>query len=207
MTIKELHDKLYDEKTPRNPKLFIDNYEANLDLITNVDLTNLHDYDYAMRLTCDYAILLEDSGYLKKGILYLDKAIDLMGNFPDYQKDKLFDIRYYELIVFHKARALYNLKKYSDSLPIFERLDKAFPNNEKYLSWIYGLKRKKYEFYTWIGFGMIMTDLILRTFLKGKNSLFDKVSFWFLLFALIFSVSSEILKRIQLNKQKKINAT
>jgi tetratricopeptide (TPR) repeat protein len=201
MTIKELHDNLYDKKIPRNSQLFIDTYETNTDLIDNIDLSNLIEYDYAMRLTCDYAILLEDSGYLKKGILYLDKAIDLMENFPDYQKDKLFDIKYYELIVFHKARALYNLKKYKDSRLIFDRLNNAFPNNDKYQSWVLGIKGKRYERLTWIGVGLVLIDLILRTSLKGKSSVFDKVSYWFLFFALIFSVTIVIIKKIQLQKK------
>jgi len=164
MTVKELHDNLYDEKTPRNPRSFIDSYETSIDLINGVDLSNLIDYDYVMRLTCDCGILLENSGYLKKSIQYLDKAIDLVENFPNYQKEKLFDIQYYELIVFHKARALYNLKKYKDSKLLFDRLDKAFPNNDKYQSWILGIKAKKYDYFIWSGTGVILADLILRTF-------------------------------------------
>jgi tetratricopeptide (TPR) repeat protein len=207
MTVKELHDNLYDEKTPRNPRFFIDTFETNIDLINNIDLSNLTDYDYVMRLTCDYAIMLEDSGYLKKSIPYLDKAIDLMENFPEYQKNKLFDIRYYELIVFHKARALYNLKKFKDSQVIFDKLDKALPNNDIYQSWILGIKGKKYDYLIWTGLCVILFDLILRTFLKGKYPLFDKLTFWILLFALIFTATLEIVKRIILRKQKKKNAT
>jgi len=126
-----------------------------------------------------------------------------MENFPNYQKDKLFDIQYYELIVFHKARALFNLKKYKDSHLIFNRLDKAFPNNDKYQSWILGIKGKKYDYLIWTGTGVILADLILRTFLKGKFPLFDKLSLWILIFALIFSVTFEIIKRIELKRQKK----
>lgn len=203
MTIKELHDNLYFEITPRNPRMFIDTFEANFDLINNVDLSNLHDYDYAMRLICDYAILLEDSGYLKKSIPYFDKAIDLMEKFPDYQKQNLFDIRYYELIIFHKALALYNLKKYKDSKLLFDRPDKAFPNNDKYEGWVLGIKAKKYDNLIWSGTGVILADMILRTLLKGKYPLFDKLSFWILIVALIFSVTFEIIKQIVLKKKKK----
>ncbi len=203
MTIKELHDHLYDQKTPRKPRLFIDTYESNIDLINNVDLSILSDYDYAMHLTCDYAILLEDSGYLKKSVLYFDKAIDLMENFPEYQKGNLFDIPYYELILFHKARALYNLKKYKESKVYFDKLDKVFPDKDKYQSWIRAIKRKKYDYMIWIGMGMILLDLILRTFLNGKNPVFDKMSYWFLFIALIFTASFEIIKRIENKKMMK----
>jgi len=131
----------------------------------------------------------------------------IVENFPNYQKEKLFDIQYYELIVFHKARALYNLKKYKDSKLLFDRLDKAFPNNDKYQSWILGIKAKKYDYFIWSGTGVILADLILRTFLKGKFPLFDKLSLWILIFALIFSATFEIIKRIELKKRKKRHKT
>jgi tetratricopeptide (TPR) repeat protein len=207
MTIKKLHDNLYDEKTSRNSRMFIDSYEANIDLINSVDLSNLTDYDFAMRLTCDYAILLEKAGNLKKSIPYFDKAIKMLENFPDFQENKFFDIQYYELTMFHKARALYNLKKYKDSQLIFDGLNKAFPNNDKYQSWIIGIKSKKYDFLIWTGMGVILTLLILRTFLEGKYTLFNKLSFWTLLFVLIFTAVLGIVKQIVIRKQKKKNAT
>jgi tetratricopeptide (TPR) repeat protein len=206
MTISDLYDNLYDERTPRNPRLFIDTFESNFVLLNNVDLSNLHDYDYVMRLTCDYAILLEDSGFLKKSIPYLDKAIALMEKFPNYQKEKLFEIKYYELIVFHKARALYNLKRYKDSKLLFDRLDKAFPNNDQYQSWILGIKAKRYDYLIWSGTGVLLTDMIFRTLIKGKFPLIDKLTLWILILSLFFSVTFEIIKRIELKKRKN-NAT
>ena len=170
-------------------------------------MSNLNDYDCAIRLTCDYAILLEDSGYLKKSIPYLDKAIHLMENFPDYQMEKLFDIKYYELVLFHKARALYNLKKYKESKLLFDRLYKAFPNNDKYQSWILGIKAKRYNYLIWSGTGVILADLIFRTLFKEKFPLIDKLSLWVLILSLIFSITFEIIKRLELRKQKINNAT
>lgn len=207
MTIKELHDSLYDEKKPVNPSLFIDTYENNIDIINKVDMSDLQDYDYVMHLTCDYAILLEDAGYLKKSILYLDKAINLIENFPEYQSKNLFDIYYYELIVFHKARALYNLKKYKEAKVLFDKLDKVFPDNDKYQSWTLGIKAKKYNYLIWICSAVIFAVLILRTFLEDKYPLFDILSLWILGFALIFSAIFEITKHIDLKKSKKKNIT
>lgn len=207
MTLQELHDYLYDSKTPRNPRLFIDNYENNLILISNADLSILTEYDYAMRLTCDYAISLESTGHLKKGIEYIDKAIDLIENFPDFQKDKLYEIQYYELMKFHKARALYNLKKYDESLSIFEELDRVFPKNDKYISWINGIKNKKIDRLTWIATGIMLIILLSRTFYRGKNITFDNYTFWLLFLSFLFFIVCFVLNMIQRARQKKINAT
>ena len=205
MTIKELHDSLYEMDKPKSPKLLMDNYEANLDLISHVDLTNFNDYSYAMRLTCDYAILLENSGYFLKGLLYLEEAIEKMENFPNYQKDQLFTIPYYELAVFHKARAFYNLNNYKDSQLTFEMLHEAFPDNDKCQGWIFRIKVKRYENWMWIGLGVMLVILILKTILNGKYPFLDQVSYWILLLALVSTAIFEIGKRIKLRKLKRID--
>jgi tetratricopeptide (TPR) repeat protein len=204
MTIKNLHDYLYDNRTPRNSRLFIENYEKNIVLINNVKLSNITDYEYVMRLTCDYAISLESLGYLKKGIQNLDKAIDLMEKFPSYQKEKLFEFQYYELAKFHKARALYNMKRYKESLLIFKQLDNAFPNNDKYISWINGIKIRNFNRLTNIASAIMLLALIIRLFFKGRDELLDNLSLWFGAFGLMLFLVCEILIRLQKLKNKNV---
>lgn len=205
MTIKELHDHLYDDITRANPKLFMDQYMANLDLVNNADLTNLEDYAYAMQLTCDYAIFLENSGQLKKGLAFLDEAIDMIEHFPNYQKDQLFDVPHYALVLFHKARAFYHLKFYKDSWQIFDRLLKAFPENENYRAWISRIKVKRYETGVWTGLGVMLAAMILRISFNGRFPLFDQVSYWILLVALVGTAAFEVVKRIEIRKLKRMN--
>ena len=207
MTIKELYDNFYESNTPRNPRLFVDYYEKNYVIISNTDLSNLIDYDLAMRLTCDYAISLESLGYLKKGVEYLDKAISLMENFPNYEKEKLFEIYYYESLIFHKARALYNMKKYKESLIYFNQLDKAYPDNDKYSGWLIGLKYKKFEIFSWIGTIMMLIVLLVRIFFKGNNPTFDYVTLWLLPFSFLLFAIPETIRQFLKYKLKKINAT
>lgn len=183
----------------------MDAYKANLDLINNADLTNLDEYAYAMKLTCDYAIFLKNSGHFNKGLLFLDEAIDMMEHFPDYQKKQLFDVPSYELVLFHNARAFYHLKYYNYSKPIFERLMNAFPGNDKYKSWIYRIKVKKYEMGIWTGLGVMLATIILRISFNGRYPLFDQLTYWILLVALIGTVTLVVGKRIELHKLKRIN--
>ncbi len=205
MTIKELHDNLYNEESPRNYRYLLNYYETNRDLIENVDLSNLDDYDYAMKLTCDYSLALFDLGYAKKGILYSDKAISLIENFPNFDKDKLFDIRFYELILFNKAKALYNLKKYKESALIFEKLNKQFPENDFYLSWIYGLKNRKYQLLSNIGLYVMLFSIILNIFFEKTSRNFYIYIYFLLIFSLIFATISKIIFEIKRYKLKKLN--
>ncbi|HEY3372741.1 MAG TPA: hypothetical protein VGK10_17955 [Prolixibacteraceae bacterium] len=175
-------------------------FEENLQLISGADLTNVEDYSYAMQLTCDYGISLENSGSFLKGLLYLEDAIDLMEKFPPYQNEQLFAVQAYELAVFHKARAFYNLTNYKDSLLTFKSLHEAFPEKEQYRSWIFLLKVKKFENWIWIGMGVMLVTLIIKTFLNGKFPWVDQVAYWILLLALISTLAFEIGKRLQLKK-------
>ncbi|HAH24014.1 MAG TPA: hypothetical protein DCL77_09705 [Prolixibacteraceae bacterium] len=205
MTIQELHDSLYEKGRPKNLQLLMEIYESNLDLINKVDLTNLTEYSYVVQLTCDYAIVLENSGYFLKGLLYLDEAIDQLENFPKTQKELLFDIPSYELVLFHKARAFYNLKNYKDSQLTFDKLHKAFPDNDKYQGWIFRIKVKRYENWIGIGLGVMFCTLLLRTILSDKFPWINNVSYCILLLALVSTTTFEIGKLIKLKKLKQID--
>jgi tetratricopeptide (TPR) repeat protein len=169
MTIKELFDQFIEIKSSKNSKLCIDTFEANLDLINNVDLTNLADYDCIMIIISDYALVLSYSGYYKKSIQYFDKAIDLFEKFPNFDKDKLFNIPYYETIVFQKAVTLNNLKYYKDSLLLFQKLHFAFPDNDRYSNWIDSIKIVKLDINSAIWFVVTFLIMILRIPLKSKD--------------------------------------
>jgi tetratricopeptide (TPR) repeat protein len=205
MTIKELHDHMYNDITRANPQLFMDQYKANLDVVNNADLTNLDDFTYAMELTCDYGIFLENSGHFKKAIAYLDEAIDMMEHFPNYQGDELFDVPNYQLVLFHKARAFYHLKFYKDSRLIFDSLRKAFPENEKYRGWISRINVKRYETGVRTGMGVMLVALVVRLVSNGRHSLTANVTYWILLVALVGTVAFEIGKRIELKKLDRMN--
>jgi tetratricopeptide (TPR) repeat protein len=202
MTLKELYSSLYDKSTPREPRLFVNAIEKNLQTIDDVDLSKRDDYEYAMWLISDYAIQLETLGYLKKSLEYFDKALKLFEEFPSFQKDNLFEQRYYELLKFHKARALFNLKKHKESLSIFIQLDKAFPNNEMYLSWIYGIKGWQYKKIAWIGFALITIGLAINIF-KGTIPKIDFIAFLLIITGLVISISFKIAGSRAINKFKK----
>lgn len=204
MTIQGLYFNLYDKNIPRNPRIFIETFEKNFLLINNADLNKLDEYEYVMWLTSDYAIQLEELGYLKKSLEYFEKALKLTENYPNYEKEKLFEVRYYELLKFHKARALHNLKKYDASLLIFKELDRVFPKNDQYLSWLNGIRYKLIDRLTWIATYIMFAMLILMTFSRGRNITFDKITYWSLAASFIFFIICLVLNVTRRIKLKKI---
>lgn len=203
LTIQDLYFGLYDKSNPRNPRLFVETFEKNAVLIMNADLTNRDEYEYVMWLTSDYAIQLESLGYLKKSLEFFDKAIHLFENHPTYGKDKLFELQYYELLKFHQARALYNLKRYKASLSIFQELDKAFPKNDRYEGWVKGVRYKSIERFTWNAFGITLIIYFLRMPIEGKNASLERFSFWMFTVAYLFFMICLLMNVIMRIKDRK----
>jgi tetratricopeptide (TPR) repeat protein len=203
MTIEELFDNLCGEKSKLNRRQYIAQFEENIDLINNTPLSNLTHYDYVMRLNSDYGIALRSLGYYTKSLVFLDKAINLIETFPNFKKDKLFEVRSYELVKENKAIALYNLKKYNDSLIIYLELDNAFPNNEKYLGWVYGIKSRKYLLYSNAGLVLGISCILGQLFFKGLSPQLDLILLVLLIFAFLFAGICDLKKRSLLEKAKK----
>jgi hypothetical protein len=73
--IKKLYDKIYSDGIQKDPKIFIDIYEENKNLIEGADKsTSNPDYDGIMRITAEYALSLSQYGSSRKSIQYLDKS-------------------------------------------------------------------------------------------------------------------------------------
>lgn len=205
MTIKELYDSLYDENNPKDYRTFINGYESNAEVLAHVNWSDLGEYKYTMRLICDYAISLEGAGYARKSIPHFDKAIDLIRNYPSHLNINLFSIPYYEVVVFHKARALYNLKRFRESRVLFNSLNDAFPGNDLYLSWMKGIKSRSYDILIGSSLVVLTIDMVLGAFIGGKYPLLDTWLLWILIASLALSFSLEIIKRIDLKKLKSID--
>jgi hypothetical protein len=67
--IKILYDKIYSDGIQKPPKVFIDIYEENKNLIESADTsTSNPDYDGIMRITGEYGMALSSYGSSKKSL-------------------------------------------------------------------------------------------------------------------------------------------
>src|SRR5665213_4344425 len=128
--IKSLYDKIYSDRIQKDPKVFIDIYEENKNLIEGADPSISNpDYDGIMRITAEYALSLSQYGSSRKSIPYLDKAIQLFKNSSqtDLSKPQMF-----EMLVWARGIENYNQKEYSLASTDFQYLVDNYPDNDKY---------------------------------------------------------------------------
>jgi len=204
MTLFELHDTLLDRKILKNPKSFIALYEANSDLIAQVDLSNVDEYKCLMNITCEYAHKLVKTGQLKKGLHFLDEATDLMEGFPEYNRDFIFEIANYERAVSSKAVIFYNLRKFEKSLSLYKKLNASFPGNESYQGWIFRVKARRFGNLSWTGVVIIFADVVLRLLFDNTRFAAYNDSYWILASGIVIFLFFDILRRIAKRKHKKL---
>ena len=148
--IKTLYDKIYSEGIQKPPKVFIDIYEENKNLIEGADSsTSNPDYDGIMRITAEYGLALSRYGCSRKSIPYLDKAIQL---FKDSSQTDLTKVQMYEMLIWARGIENYNQKKYSLAKPDFQYLVDNYPDNDKYRNWLLAsrtIQVKKYVNFIW----------------------------------------------------------
>lgn len=204
MTLFELHDTLLDRKILKNPKSFIALYEANRQLITQVDLSNMEEYKCLINITCEYAHKLVKTGQLKKGMLYLNEATDLMENFPEYNRDYLFEVANYERTVSTKAVLFYNMRKFEKALSLYKKLNAAFPGNESYQGWIYRVKARRFGNLSWTGVAIVFADVVLRLIFDETRFAAYNDSYWILASGIVVFLVFEFLRRISKRKHKKL---
>ena len=147
--IKILYDKIYSDGIQKAPKIFINIYEENKNLIEGADIsTSNPDYDGIMRITAEYALSLSQYGSSRKSIPYLDKAIQLF----NASETDLTKIQIYEMLVWARGVENYNQKKYSLVKTDFQYLVDNYPDNDKYKNWLLSsrtIQSKKYVNYLW----------------------------------------------------------
>ena len=153
--IKSLYDRIYSDKSTKDPKSFIHIYEEHKNLIEGAEQSKSNpDFDSIMRITSDYALSLSQYGSSRKSIPYLDKAIQL---FKNSSLTDLKEVQMFEMLVWTRGVENYNQKNYSLASKDFQYLVDNYPDNDKYRNWLIAsktIKTKKYLNFIW-GFAMV----------------------------------------------------
>jgi tetratricopeptide (TPR) repeat protein len=193
--LNNLYNQIYQDESAKDPKKFIGIVEQDLNIIDKSDYENHDDYVKATRLLADYGISLFNTGYLKKAIPYLDRAIKQIENDQKIKDNDLFEEPLYEVLIFNRGMTLYNLKKYKESRPDFKILVNRFPDNDRYKNWYnasadYLLNRLQWGFLA----AFIITTITSLRF-GPETGLIDKLSFFGLIISFIGTVTISILRR------------
>jgi tetratricopeptide (TPR) repeat protein len=206
MTINELYEKVYSTEETKTADTFIHLFEENVTLIESQDIKKDDEtYNAVMRLTADYAHDLRIKEAYSKALPYLDRAIELFENYNGFDKSKMNDVEFYQILRLDRGISNFYKRNYSLSKPDFLWLLKYNPDNEIYKSWISGLRFRKYDttikiLWYVVGGSVLISALTDR---KTLGFFFDLILYLGAL-ALIATIVFEIVK--YMNKRK-INAT
>ena len=194
--IKLLYDKIYSDRETKDPKIFINIYEVNKNLIEGADnSTSNPDYKGIMRITADYALALSQYGSSRKSIPYLDKAIQL---FKNSSLTDLKEVQMFETLVWARGTENYNQKEYSLASIDFQYLVDNYPDNDKYRNWLIAsktIKTKKYLNFIW-GFatvGFIWYLMAINDRDQNRNY-FLVAAIVFVLLAVTIEIKNSLLK-------------
>jgi tetratricopeptide (TPR) repeat protein len=139
----EIYSDFY-EIDPNDSMGIIRLYEKNQLLLDNKStFKDKDDFNEFVLLLGQYVISLEKMGKYSKAVKYSDNLLDLIdlkkGDFNIEKKD----FTTYWSIMTSKGRALYNLKDYKKSIPIFEELLEWDSDNDNFKNWLDASKSRQ----------------------------------------------------------------
>jgi len=119
-------------------------YEKNQILLDNKStFKDKNDFNDFVVLLGQYAISLEKMGKYSKAVKYSDKLLQLIDLKKDEFKINKKDFTIYWSIMASKGRALYNIRDYKNSIPIFKKLLEWDSDNDNFKNWLDDSKSMK----------------------------------------------------------------
>jgi hypothetical protein len=203
MTINELYDHVYSNTDTKKPDIFIKTFEDNLAIIENQEIHADNEiYNAVMRLTADYAHNLRIKEAYTKALPYLDRAIDLFENFPDFDNTKMNDVDFYRTLRFDRGISNYYKNHFSKSEKDFHWLVKHNPDNDIYKNWVFALHYRKYDLTIKILWYIVIGSVVFSALASRLNYNFiNSLILCSGAIALIISIILEIIRYINKRKQ------
>ena len=202
MTVNELYDKIYNDESTKDSNVFLDIFDPNKEILEKVVINGNQDlHNKVMRLTADYAHHLTMKENYNKAIPQLDKAVGLFETYSDFRDTDLYQIGFYETLIFDRAMSNYYLKNFKIAKQDLKVLTDKFPDNDKYKNWMAATKTHSIRKLINVLWYVIAAAVLLTSFVEREDigDLYDIVLIIGGL-ALIGAVSAEIFKAI--NKKK-----
>lgn len=202
MTVNELYDKIYTDESTKDSNTFLGIFDPNKEIVESAVINGNQDlHNKVMRLTADYAHHLTMRENYKKAIPQIDKAIELFQTYSDFKGSNLYEIGFYETLIFDRAMSNYYLKNFKASKQDLIILMDKFPDNDKYKNWMAATQTHSTQILINVLWYVIAAAALLTSFAEREDIgiLYDLVLYLGGI-ALIVAVSAEILKTM--NKRK-----
>lgn len=203
MNINELYNTAYDHDLNQEPQKFIEFFERNRILIEGQKIENSNElYDKITRLNCDYAHSLTLRENYSKAIENIRNAIDLLEKHPNYKEIDLFELPFYEALIFDRASANFYLKKIKQAEIDLIELTKRFPDNDKYKNWKNATKLYELNKTENILYFIVAAAVLANIFLDESNGFFWRLRLILLFAGFVGIAVIELIKWILKKKMK-----
>jgi len=202
MTIDELYAKIYADDSVQDSNVFLGIFEAHKGILETVSLDGKPEFhSKVMRLSADYAHQLTLKENYSKAIPQIEKALALFQSHPDFEDKDLYEIGFYEKLIFDRAISNYYLKNFHAANQDLKVLRAKFPDNERYKTWLTASKSKSTQNLINALWFIVGAAVLLTTFIgqETMGALYDTV-LYFGAIALIAVLAAEAIKI--LNKRK-----
>ena len=168
-TISEIYKYLYENEESKNPNIFIARIEPFIDVLLITDFNNYDDRYKATRLISDYAIDLFSTGFTRKSIIYLNKAVSLFESDEKIINKDLYDEPMYQAIIWTRGQAYYSNKKFTLAKQDFKKLYDKWQDNDLYIKWYNASFQHSLDKIQW-GFMLLLFSSILFKAITGIKS-------------------------------------
>ncbi|OFY83535.1 MAG: hypothetical protein A3F72_12995 [Bacteroidetes bacterium RIFCSPLOWO2_12_FULL_35_15] len=172
--LRQIADDIYSKEKTNSHYDLVVNYEKYKDVLDKYDYNDSQEkYDLFLQLKADYAIALAEIKSYSKALPQIDKALDLFTSDKQFDLEKVYTIKFYELLIWNRGRSNYYLENYSLAKSDFELLTKQYPDNTIYKKWLVattGIKKNKIKNILWYGLaGALLVESFLDKWVVAKN--------------------------------------
>lgn len=172
--LQQIADDIYSTENTKSHKDLVLNYEKYKEELDRFDYNESQEkYDLFLRLLSDYAIALAGIESYKKAIPHIEKALELFKADKEFDPQKIYNTKFYELLLWNRGKSNYYLENYSLAKLDFELLVKEYPDNFIYKKWLITTKNIKLHLIKNILWYGVVVSLFIETFLD--KIIFEKL--------------------------------
>ncbi len=172
--LEQLYNKAYTDESTKNDRKFIQIIETDLSVINTFN--NASRNPKLTRIVADYGISLANTGYYKKSIPYLERAIKWLES--DKNIKDLWAEPLYEALIFNRGFVNHQLQNRIKANDDFKILTQKYPDNDLYLKWLKSGADYNYGMIEWMFAGIAIISIFFSFVLEREDGIFDQIAFF-----------------------------
>lgn len=191
--LRKIAEDIYSKEKTTSHKDLVVNYEKYKDTLDKFDYNESQEkFDLFLQLLADYAIALSEIENYKKAIVQIDKAIELFNADKQFDPEKIYSIKFHELLLWNRGKSNYYLQNYKLAKSDFEFLTIHYPDNTVYKTWLAATKNINQNRIKNILWYCVATCLLIEMFFD-KGTTLKEITLGLGIFCLLVAAGLEIM--------------